>query len=135
MSRKLILSLLGLTTVFVATSAAQAHPRLIGATPDPNSTGAAPRTIQMRFNERLIAPLSGANLAVMRVVGSTVSRPVQVPAVTTVYPYEMKIIVLPKRPLVPGHYTLNWQAVSVDTHRVQGSFGFTVKAAKPSLAH
>ena len=30
------------------------------------------------------------------------------------------------RPLPPGVYTVNWHAVSVDTHHTQGSFNFTV---------
>ena len=30
------------------------------------------------------------------------------------------------KPLPPGRYRVGWQAVSVDTHRTQGSFSFTV---------
>jgi methionine-rich copper-binding protein CopC len=30
-------------------------------------------------------------------------------------------------PLKPGVYTVHWHAVSVDTHRTQGSFQFTVR--------
>ena len=30
------------------------------------------------------------------------------------------------KPLPPGRYLVTWQAVSVDTHRTQGSFSFTV---------
>ena len=30
------------------------------------------------------------------------------------------------KPLPPGRYLVSWQAVSVDTHRTQGSFSFTV---------
>ncbi|HYA71564.1 MAG TPA: copper resistance protein CopC, partial [Roseiarcus sp.] len=29
--------------------------------------------------------------------------------------------------LPPGVYTVTWRAVSVDTHKTQGSFSFTVK--------
>ena len=29
-------------------------------------------------------------------------------------------------PLPPGAYTVEWHAVSVDTHRTEGRFGFTV---------
>ena len=35
------------------------------------------------------------------------------------------IISLP--PLPEGTYTVNWHAVSVDTHRTQGRFEFTIK--------
>jgi methionine-rich copper-binding protein CopC len=34
-------------------------------------------------------------------------------------------VALPKLP--PGVYTVNWVAVSVDTHRSQGEYKFTVK--------
>ena len=30
------------------------------------------------------------------------------------------------RPLSPGRYLVTWHAVAVDTHRTEGSFGFTV---------
>jgi methionine-rich copper-binding protein CopC len=35
------------------------------------------------------------------------------------------IVSLPK--LAPGVYTVNWHVISVDTHRTQGHFQFTVK--------
>jgi hypothetical protein len=31
------------------------------------------------------------------------------------------------RPLPPGIYTVKWRVLSVDTHRTQGSFSFTVE--------
>lgn len=31
-----------------------------------------------------------------------------------------------ERPLKPGAYKVSWQVVSVDTHRTQGTFNFTV---------
>jgi methionine-rich copper-binding protein CopC len=31
------------------------------------------------------------------------------------------------KPLAPGTYKVTWHAVSVDTHRTQGSYEFTVK--------
>ncbi|WP_244613490.1 copper resistance CopC family protein [Methylosinus sp. Ce-a6] len=30
-------------------------------------------------------------------------------------------------PLPPGHYTVRWRALSVDSHTTQGSFGFDVQ--------
>jgi methionine-rich copper-binding protein CopC len=38
------------------------------------------------------------------------------------------IVSLP--PLSDGTYTVTWHAVSVDTHRTQGSFEFTIRKAK-----
>jgi len=38
------------------------------------------------------------------------------------------LLVVPiSRPLSPGRYSVRWHAVSVDTHRTEGAFQFTVK--------
>jgi len=37
------------------------------------------------------------------------------------------LVVLLKERLQPGHYKVTWHAVSVDTHKTQGSFTFDVK--------
>ena len=43
-------------------------------------------------------------------------------------PSNQAVLVVPiAKPLVPGEYTVHWQAVSVDTHHTQGNFQFTVK--------
>jgi len=31
------------------------------------------------------------------------------------------------RPLAPGNYRVTWRAVSVDTHRTEGAYSFTVR--------
>ena len=35
-------------------------------------------------------------------------------------------ITVPLKPLPPGTYTVDWHATSVDTHKTQGHFSFTV---------
>lgn len=30
-------------------------------------------------------------------------------------------------PLAPGHYRVSWHAVSVDTHRTEGTFSFDIQ--------
>ena len=35
-------------------------------------------------------------------------------------------VILPLKTLAPGDYTVTWHAVSVDTHRTEGRFRFTV---------
>ena len=39
----------------------------------------------------------------------------------------MTLIVKFAQPLQAGSYMVNWQAVSADTHKVQGSFTFQVR--------
>jgi methionine-rich copper-binding protein CopC len=36
-------------------------------------------------------------------------------------------MIVPLRPLAPGIYRVTWHAVSVDTHRTEGAYSFTVK--------
>ena len=38
-----------------------------------------------------------------------------------------KSMVAPLRPLPPGRYRVSWHVVSVDTHRTEGAYSFTVK--------
>jgi hypothetical protein len=33
----------------------------------------------------------------------------------------------PKARLAPGSYRVDWHAVAADTHRIKGSFAFTVR--------
>jgi copper resistance protein C len=41
-------------------------------------------------------------------------------------PADDKQLVLALRPLAPGRYRVSWHVVSVDTHRTEGEFSFTV---------
>jgi methionine-rich copper-binding protein CopC len=43
-------------------------------------------------------------------------------------PKDRKQLIVPvKAALAPGRYTVEWHAVSEDTHRVKGSYSFEVK--------
>jgi hypothetical protein len=39
----------------------------------------------------------------------------------------MGLILTPPAPLAPGVYRVNWRAVSIDTHRLDGSYAFRVR--------
>jgi methionine-rich copper-binding protein CopC len=41
-------------------------------------------------------------------------------------PGDAERLEVPLRKLGPGTYTVHWRAVSVDTHRTQGTYRFTV---------
>jgi methionine-rich copper-binding protein CopC len=41
-------------------------------------------------------------------------------------PSDGKRLIVPLKPLKPGVYTVIWHAVSVDTHKTEGRFRFTV---------
>lgn len=109
---------LGLATLMTI-GVAQAHPRIVSSTPTPNATIAKPARLTIRFSERLVRPLTGATLVTVR--GGHV---VKIPTVAALDVSSKMLIVKPARPLAAGRYQLNWHAVSVDTHRVQGALAF-----------
>lgn len=54
-------------------------------------------------------------------------KPVQAAAPGT-DPADAKVLVLrPSQPLQPGACKVEWHATSVDTHKTEGSYGFTVR--------
>jgi methionine-rich copper-binding protein CopC len=112
--------------VFVVASligtAANAHPEL--RTTDP-PVGAAipgsPKEIRMSFTENVIPKFSGVEVRDQ-------SGKLIVTATATADPNDKKQLVVPiQEPLPPGAYNVDWHAVSVDTHRVQGRFSFPVE--------
>ena len=102
-----------------AGGSAFAHPELVEATPrDGSIVASSPSEVRLTFTERIEPRLSGveitdasgkrANAARLRVEGSQAIIPL-------------------REALSPGRYRVNWHAISVDTHRVQGTLTFEVK--------
>jgi methionine-rich copper-binding protein CopC len=104
---------------------AQSHPRLVAANPSPNSVVAAPNSVQLHFSERLVSRFTSADILRTGSKG-------QVPAKLLGTRFKLEadgktLTVMPGRRLTAGGYRLLWRAVSVDTHRVSGSYAFRVK--------
>ena len=112
MKRIAILSLLLLAPV----SAAVAHAMLDHADPRVGSTVAtAPKELSLWFTEKLEPAFSTAE--VRNAQGAVLSGKARVSG------EELRV---PLKPLPPGTYLVKWRVLSVDTHRTQGSFSFTV---------
>ena len=107
-------------------SAAQAHPKLVVASPAPNATVAKPARDALQFSEKLMPKFSGADLMMTGHGGATHS-PMKVAATTQVAPDGRTLVVVPNSPLGAGRYSVAWHVVSADTHRVSGNFAFAVK--------
>lgn len=107
-------------------SAAQAHPKLVAASPAPNATVAKPARVALQFSEKLMAKFSGADLMMTGHAGTT-HPPMKVAATAQVAPNGRTLVVVPKSPLGAGRYSVAWHVVSADTHRVSGNFAFAVK--------
>lgn len=104
---------------------AEAHPKLLSSTPAANATVARSNRVELRFNERLVAKFSGANIVM---TGARGRPPEKLAGVTSRVGADGKtLIVTTKAPLRAGGYRLDWYAVAADTHRIKGSFAFAVK--------
>jgi methionine-rich copper-binding protein CopC len=99
---------------------AQSHAFLDHAQPAVGSTvAAAPSELRLWFTEALEPAFS--TVSVTDAQGKPVAQ-----QKATVAASDPKLLELALPPLPPGDYKVMWRVVSVDTHRTQGSFGFTI---------
>lgn len=108
--------------------AAHAHPRLLASSPAANTVAIAPAVIKLSFSERLVAKMTAADLLMTGMKGMPHHPATKVGGVKAALAADGKTLVLTTaKPLSAGTYQVNWRAVTMDTHRVQGSFIFAVK--------
>jgi len=121
MSRKSMSRIIASLAFAVVASTAFAHALLQKAVPAVGGTVAAsPAEIRLKFSEGVEPRFSGIALATEAGVAQLTGQPAVDPADDSV------LIVKIGQALKPGVYTVTWHAVSVDTHRTQGAFNFTV---------
>jgi methionine-rich copper-binding protein CopC len=102
-------------------TAAGAHPKLQSVEP---AAGAAvttsPQQIRITFNENVIPQMSGVE------VKDQTGKVIPTGKAAT-DPANKKLLVVPvNEQLPPGDYKVEWHVVSDDTHRVEGSYSFSV---------
>jgi len=98
-----------------------AHPKLTATVPAADAQAQPPQEVRLSFSEALVAKFSGLDLKDQN--GKRVETG---PAASD--PKDRKQLIVPvKAALAPGRYTVEWHAVSEDTHRVNGSYSFEVK--------
>jgi len=99
----------------------EAHPTLKSAMPPAESISAAPKEIRLSFSEGVIVKLSSVELkdrAGMKIATGNLATD----------PKDQKQLIVPLQDLLPaGTYTVTWKVVSVDTHRVSGTYSFKVE--------
>jgi methionine-rich copper-binding protein CopC len=100
---------------------AYAHPELQSAEP---AAGAAmttsPKQIRITFNENVIPQFSGVE------VKDQAGKMIPTGKAAT-DPANKKLLIVPvNEQLPPGDYKIEWHAVPDDTHRVKGSYSFSV---------
>lgn len=123
--RRTLLSLAALGFLAVS-GVAQAHPKLLSSTPAANAVVVKPTAIKLSFSESLVGPLSGIELVMTGMPGMANHEPMPIKGFKTVASGKELTVTLP-RALPAGTYKLNWHAIGGDQHRIEGSYGFTVR--------
>ncbi len=113
---------------FATPQLVSAHARLVSSTPAANATVARPTKIDLRFNEAVIGSTVSVQLAMTGMPGMTNHAPMPITGFTSQLGKDRKSVSLMlRRPLAAGTYRVNWAAAGVDTHRLTGTFNFTVR--------
>lgn len=108
-----------LCAFLIAAPAAFAHTHPVSMTPAADSSVAAPANISITFSGDLEPKFSTITLS--DASGKLVSI-----AKSAVSSTDAKIMTLALPKLPAGVYTVNWVAVSVDSHREKGDYKFTI---------
>lgn len=103
---------------------ANAHPKLVSATPAANATVAKPARIQLRFSEKLVPAFSKADLIMAAMPGMP---EMKIASTAALAADGQTLVITPKAPLSSGRYNVAWHVVSTDTHKVAGNYAFAVK--------
>lgn len=108
-------------------SVAAAHPKLVQTSPQADAMVASPARIELHFSERLMNNFSGADLFMVDMPGMKMDKPSQEAASAAIGADGTTLIITPAKPLAAGSYRVDYHAVSADTHKVTGTFSFSVK--------
>jgi methionine-rich copper-binding protein CopC len=120
-SKTISMAAVGVIVASLLGGTAYAHPQLQSADPAPGAaTTTSPKQIRISFDENLIPKMSGVE------VKDQTGKIIPTGKAAT-DPANKKLLVVPiNDQLPPGDYKVEWHAVSDDTHRVKGSFSFSV---------
>jgi methionine-rich copper-binding protein CopC len=114
--------LIAICALMLGIASADAHAMLDHASPAVGSTVAhAPASLSLFFTEPLEAAFSGVS------VRNAAGQRVDAGRAHLARGNKVELQV-PLKPLPPGTYKVEWHVLSVDTHKSQGSFSFTVGA-------
>lgn len=118
-------AILTTAAVFVPATA-NAHAKLLNATPAADTTVSKPTVITLDFSEELDGQLSGIELVMTGMPGMADHKPMPIKGFTATAKGKALTAKLP-RALPGGTYRLTWHAAGADQHAVEGSYEFTVR--------
>ena len=116
--------LIAATTLVTFAGAANAHPKLLAASPTANATVATPARVELHFSEKLMPAFSKGDLTMAAMPGMAA---MAMPSTATLASDGKTLVITPKGKLPAGRYSVAWHVVSTDTHKVAGSYAFAVK--------
>jgi methionine-rich copper-binding protein CopC len=116
---KKALTTVALLASFATATSVFAHAHLKSETPAADSTVTAPKDLRLVFSEGVEAKFTTVSITAD---GTAVA----VKSIETAPGDQKTLIVTPEKPLTAGKYKVEWHAVSVDTHKSDGNYGFTV---------
>lgn len=112
----------------MGSSAAFAHAKLVSATPAAEAKVSAVESLTLTFSEALVEKLSGVEIVMTGMPGMANHAPMKVSGFTSKLGADGKTLTLTlPRALPAGSYDVTWHAVTADTHRIEGSYSFSVK--------
>jgi len=117
-TRRLILPA-ALVSILLPAALAHAHAMLDHASPAVGSAGAAPKAVTLWFTEQLEPAFS--TIEVHNAQGANMQA-----GKAAVDGKDRTQLRVPLKQLPPGTYKVIWRVLSVDTHRTQGDFTFSV---------
>ncbi len=121
MLKRTSIAVFALLAAGVMASSANAHPTLKSANPPAEGIAVSePTEIKLNFSEGVIPKFSSVELKDQ--AGKTIATG----KVATNPKDQKELVVALQAPLKTGTYTVTWNIVSVDTHRVHGTYSFTV---------
>ncbi len=106
---------------------AYAHPKLVSATPADKATASNVTKLSLTFSEKLVAPVSGLDLTMTGMPGMPDHVMPMGKLKTSVAADGKTLVATLPRALQTGTYKLDWHVVSVDTHKVAGTYSFSVR--------
>ncbi|MCE7796272.1 copper homeostasis periplasmic binding protein CopC [Sphingobium sufflavum] len=118
-----------LATLALSTSGtAFAHAKLLSSTPAANAKASNVKNLSLTFSDTVVDKLSGVEIVMTGMPGMANHDPMKVSGFKTALNADGKTmtITLP-RALPVGSYKLDWHAVTADSHRIEGSYAFSVK--------
>jgi methionine-rich copper-binding protein CopC len=96
-----------------------AHAHLKSEVPAANSSVSGPKDLRLNFSE-------GVEPKLTKVTITDDGKPVAIKNIETDPNDKKLLIVTPEQPLAPGSYSVEWHAVSVDTHKSDGNYSFKI---------